>query len=272
MPIITGSQGPFAANAPGANGGNASYQVMLKSANRASLTELAESTVEITPQDSFVKRTPEEPARLSKTGLDDYFRYAEQDIAQFDSNKDGKLNEQELEKGFGGGAEASPEDQAAAKTQADHLIKALSPDAQPGEAPTIDAVKMTSYLIAQDAPKQLFAGLGFDGLLDASQTEYQKAYDQFYPGEKLPEMAWDGKASPAERHATDKLIQGDQTNAQVGVALKGLQQGLQLDNNYQQYKTRVQQYEQSQQPASAADSSAPDSGARHQPAPPPADE
>ena len=133
MPIITGNQGPFASGTPGAHGGNASYQVMLKTANQAKATELAESTVQITPEDSFVKQSPEEPARLSKTGLDDYFRYSEQDIAQFDTNGDKQLDEQELQKGFGGGPGASPEDQAAAATQAKHLITALSPDAQPGE-------------------------------------------------------------------------------------------------------------------------------------------
>jgi|GEM_PF-6527916 len=245
MPMISG--GPFPASAPGADGGNAAYQVMLHNANRASLTTLAESTVQVTPTDSFVRQTPGAPAVLTKPGLDNYFRYAEQDIAQFDSNKDGVLDESELRKGFGGGPNANWTDQYNAAVQARNMVQAI------GQNNVINPVQMTSYLLFQDAPKQAMTGLGYDGWMNKAQQLYQQHYDRFYPGQKLPDMAWDGKLTPAERAVADKFIQNDQTRPAASFAMKTLQSQLQLGNNYQQYRARNWQWQFQQAQASGTD-------------------
>jgi hypothetical protein len=117
-------------------------------------------------------------------------------------------------------------------TTASQFYQAINQDGQQG----LSAVDMTAYILAQDAPKQIYANLGLGDLFNTAQTLYQKTYSKEYPNEHLPPMALDGKASPAERHALDKIIQGQNLNSIAGTGMRQLQEDLCLSQRYAQYQ------------------------------------
>lgn len=178
--------------------------------------DLATSTVQVTPASSF------QNGALTKQGVNDYFRFAERDIAKFDTNKDGVLSKEETIKAFGNGNEKTGE----------KYYEAINQDGKDG----LSVVDMAAFTMAQDGPKQLFANTTVSPtLFSSAQNGYQQFYNKYRPGETLPPMAFDGQITAAESHSMDKIIE-NQTDV-AGVGMKGLQDKLNLEAAYERYQT-----------------------------------
>jgi hypothetical protein len=163
--------------------------------------ELVDASIRFTPKSSFGA-----DGSLKKQGLYDYMTYAEEDIKLFDTDQSGTLNERELTTAYGGDAK-----------KAEQFMTAVNQDGKAG----IGTVDMTAYLIAQDGPRQLFAGLG---------------YPHDFAGK------FDGQSTPEERAALDDMIFSDKTrpggkdvtnNQVAGEGLSELQSKLGLEKEYQ---------------------------------------
>ena len=177
---------------------------------------------------------------ITQDGLFNYFRYAEEELAYFDSNADGLLDQAEVKAIFG---EEQGQRYFAAVSGADGTKESISPE------------DMASFLLAQDASADVFANPAFipesDGTeetetqrkiligikeqFELSQEHYKNYYAEFYPDEVLPEMKLDGQATAAERHALDIVIQDDRFNMLVGRNLSDIHNGLGLSDQYQDY-------------------------------------
>lgn len=215
--IITGQTGPFSLSTPGSYGRNSAHN-----AQQANPSSVASATIVFTPPTSF---SPD--GSLSRNGLNDYFGYAEEDLKLFDLNGDMIVDDAELAQAFGGDSE-----------RANLFMTAVNQDGEAG----LSVVDMTGYLIAQDAPKQLFDGLGYDALFQDTSNP----------------MAFDGQTTPAERAALDSLIYGTGTapgrtavtdNQVAGEGMAGLQEALNLKENYAQYQVATGQPALGGQPA-----------------------
>ncbi|MGE0201722.1 MAG: hypothetical protein AB7P76_12245 [Candidatus Melainabacteria bacterium] len=247
MPVITGQSGPFgnvpgtpgAQGAQGVWGGNAAHNALSKLGNLSDQVELALSTIQVTPGDTF------QTQGLSPDGLANYFRFAETEIAHFDRNGDRQLDVSELQPIFG--------DNAATFKQA------IDQDGIDG----VGVLDATAYLMAQDGTRQLLHKPDFETFRklcpDKSRQEQQAIYNSIpdvkdymalaqqtyadiyqneFPGETLPEMAFDGQVTPAEAHAFNRIIQNQQLNAAAGAGMQLLQEKLGLQDRYLQYLDR----------------------------------
>jgi hypothetical protein len=200
-------------NAPGAYGAAQARHTYLMSQQNPE--QVVNDTINITPEDTFVN------GQLTREGLNNYFGYAQQDVANFDKNGNGVLEDQEIVDAFGG-------DTNTARV----MMKAIDQDGQPG----ISVVDMTAYLMAQEAPKQLYRN-ACQGLDDSFFDVFEAGAKANKPG--MPEMARDGKSTAAERNAVDTLIAAGPNVA--GLGMKQLQTQLDLQNRYQEFLMAQQQ-------------------------------
>ncbi|MBX2860193.1 MAG: hypothetical protein KTR14_03095 [Vampirovibrio sp.] len=204
MTTITGGQGPYSLDTPGAWGGNARHNVGQLLAQPDSRQELSTMSIAVTPESTLANN-----GKLFDDGFFNVFRYAEDDVAAFDLNDDNILDISELTQVFGGGQEGMVKA---------HLFDcAVNQDGEFG----VSALEHAGYLLTQTRPKQIFANLSLDAVFDAYDSS------QFQP---------DGTITPAERNVMEDIIFDRTGNPLAKMELKSLQGTLNLKSRYEQYQ------------------------------------